>query len=459
MLVVKQSDGTDEKPRSSHRGLGLRRLALAVTSTLLLLEPAGCMTWIALTGHRFSYRTNLETEAGALLDESVANPKGPRFEATNEVVHPFLGFVFDPTFRHPPKARMSRAFPRVSSDGFTTVPATSGPAAGRELRVALVGGSMAQLLGIQAGRDLALGLANAPRFAGRRVVVETFALGGYKQPQQLLTMCYLSSLGRRFDVVVNLDGFNDLVLSRFNVENHTFPFYPISWNYRTNVLAEPRMLRVVGARELLDERRRALAASLLHSPWRHSALVSALWLSRDRRLAGEIAATEEHLRRLARHTRRDYLAEGPMYRGDLRDLLPEAAALWARSSREMDALCRGIGCEYWHFLQPNQYDPGSKPLAQEERELTQHPFRDTAEVIAKGYPLVAAAGSQLRAEGVRFTDLRRVFAGHSEALYVDDCCHVSVAGSRLLAQEIARAVGGMTNAQPAIPSAPPRAPG
>ncbi len=433
-----------ERPRSVNRGLWPRRLLLAIASTLLLLEPAGCGAWSVLTGHRFSYHTNLEAEARAVLDASVANPNGPRFAVTDEVVHPFLGFVLDPTFRHPPTAGLP--FPRVSRDGFTPVAAAVGPATGRELRVAIVGGSMAQLLGIWAGQDLAAGLANAPRFAGRRVVVETFALGGYKQPQQLITLGYLYSIGRHFDVVVNLDGFNDLVLSRFNVEDKTFPFYPRSWRYRTNALAEARTLRVVGARELLDERRRALAADMLGSPWRRNALVSVLWLSRDRRLAGEIAATEENLRDLARRSRRDYLAEGPAYHGDLDDLLPKAAALWKRSSREMDALCRGIGCEYWHFLQPNQYDPGGKHLAREELRLMRRPFRDTAEVIARGYPLLTAAGARLRADGVRFTDLRRVFADHSEPLYADDCCHVGVAGDRLLALAIARVVSGPANA-------------
>jgi hypothetical protein len=438
--------------RSSGRGPWLRRLGLAIASTLLLLEPAGCVAWSALAGHRFSYRANLEAEAQALLDASAANPSSPRFAATEEVVHPFLGFVLDPTFRHPPRNSQGLPFPKVSRDGFTPVPAAAGPATGRELRVALVGGSMAQLLGIWAGGDLAAALAGSPRFAGRRVVVETFALGGYKQPQQLITLGYLASLGRHFDVVVNLDGYNDLVLSRFNAEDRTFPFYPRSWRYRTNALAEARTLRIVGARELLAKRRRALAVRMLGSPWRYSALASALWLGRDRRLAGEIAAADEHLGRLSRHGRRNYLAEGPAYRGGLGDLLPAAAALWERSSRGMDALCRGIGCEYWHFLQPNQYDPGGKPLAREEIRLMLHPYRDTAEVIAKGYPLLAAAGARLRAAGVRFTDLRRVFAAHPEPLYADECCHVGVAGDRLLALAIARVVSGPPSLASARPS-------
>lgn len=130
-----------EKPRPNRR-LWLYRLTLALTSTLLLLEPAGCVAWTSLTGRRFSYRTNLEAEARARLDASAANPNTPRFEAADEVVHPFLGFVLDPTFRRPARTPTGLPIPRLSRDGFMPVPAIAGPATGRKLRVALVGGSM-----------------------------------------------------------------------------------------------------------------------------------------------------------------------------------------------------------------------------------------------------------------------------------------------------------------------------
>ncbi|MGV2341075.1 MAG UNVERIFIED_CONTAM: hypothetical protein LVR18_46165 [Planctomycetaceae bacterium] len=39
------------------------------------------------------------------------------------------------------------------------------------------------------------------------------ALPGYKQPQQLMALNYVLSLGGEFDAVLNIDGFNDGALS------------------------------------------------------------------------------------------------------------------------------------------------------------------------------------------------------------------------------------------------------
>ena len=39
---------------------------------------------------------------------------------------------------------------------------------------------------------------------------------GYKQPQQLLVLSYFLSIGQTFDLVVNIDGFNEVALSSLN---------------------------------------------------------------------------------------------------------------------------------------------------------------------------------------------------------------------------------------------------
>jgi hypothetical protein len=37
-------------------------------------------------------------------------------------------------------------------------------------------------------------------------------IGGYKQPQQLMALNWFMALGGEFDIVINLDGFNDVAL-------------------------------------------------------------------------------------------------------------------------------------------------------------------------------------------------------------------------------------------------------
>ena len=47
---------------------------------------------------------------------------------------------------------------------------------------------------------------------GKKIVVINLGLAGYKQPQQLMTLNYLLALGAEFDIVIALDGFNEVAL-------------------------------------------------------------------------------------------------------------------------------------------------------------------------------------------------------------------------------------------------------
>ena len=45
------------------------------------------------------------------------------------------------------------------------------------------------------------------------------------------------------------------------------------------------------------------------------------------------------------------------------------AFLWKQSSLQMKHLCDAGGIRYAHFLQPNQYIEGSKPMTAAERKI------------------------------------------------------------------------------------------
>ena len=82
--------------------------------------------------------------------------------------------------------------------------------------VGIFGGSGAAWF-CEGGSDrLGSRLAEAPSFRGREIVPLCFAHEGYKQPQQLLILSYFLSIGQELDLVVNIDGFNEVALSRLN---------------------------------------------------------------------------------------------------------------------------------------------------------------------------------------------------------------------------------------------------
>ena len=77
----------------------------------------------------------------------------------------------------------------------------------------------------------------------------------------------------------------------------------------------------------------------------------------------------------------------------------------------MQALCDLNGIRYAHYLQPNQYLPGSKGLNSEELQNAYDAESPYRAVVEEGYPLLRQAGRELEAAGVDFHDLSLIFEG------------------------------------------------
>jgi hypothetical protein len=97
-----------------------------------------------------------------------------------------------------------------------------------------------------------------------------------------------------------------------------------------------------------------------------------------------------------------------------------------------------MGFHYLHFLQPNQYDKGSRQLTDEEMELAFEPGPfPYKEAVGLGYPLLKEEGRRLVQKGVHFTDLSKMFIDEKRTVYSDKCCHFNQLGYDLLADSIA----------------------
>lgn len=349
----------------------------------------------------------------------------------HSVLHPYLGYVEDPTAPN---------WLRFSEQGFTLVRGQGKPRPSERFTVAIFGGSVAQHLCLFGGRVLRAELARLPQVRGRAVFIDCYALGGYKQPQQAIALAYALARGERFDLVLNLDGFNDVALAvAENLPNGVYPFYPRSWQVTAAGALDLDLLRRTGEVSYLEGRRASAVAFLERTPLRSSALAHVAWMAFDRRTRDRIATLERL--ELAPRARRSYQRTGPPYAERHRPrVFRDLAAFWARSSRLMGAVCRAWEVPYFHFLQPNQYVQGSKPMGEAEREVAIRPGSRYGRGARQGYPELIAAGRGLREGGERYFDLTGVFVRVSEPLYVDDCCHLSTAGTERLAREIATRV-------------------
>ncbi|NES06707.1 MAG: hypothetical protein F6K22_30145, partial [Okeania sp. SIO2F4] len=57
-------------------------------------------------------------------------------------------------------------------------------------------------------------LKQIPEFKDKEFIILSFATGGYKQPQQLILLNYFLSIGQEFDMLINIDGFNEVILAK-----------------------------------------------------------------------------------------------------------------------------------------------------------------------------------------------------------------------------------------------------
>lgn len=438
-----------------------RRKAIYFGSTLLilygLLEAIGLAGYALSTGHWLSLAgAEAERERVRAGEEPLAlegKERGPLPEW--QVLHPYLGFVLRPSKREGgsndygfvgelPPFRTSSSEASASRDEHRAV-------------VAVVGGSVAQRMVDEMAERLGSELAKSACFAGRTVDVVNLALPGVKQPQQLMTLNYFLSVGAVIDVLISLDGFNEVVLPI--VENDAqgvYPFYPRNWKFQTAGLEDVSLMRKVGEVEFWRELRRNIAATFSLVPLRYSASANLLWVVVDRAIDRNatmkmvdltLAQGQRGLKRasyLKRGPTRNYPSEEAHYR--------DLVAVWERATRLMHGTSRAAGIASFHFLQPNQRVPESKIFAPGERELAL-PRRHAYDIPArKGYPGLIAAGKRMRAAGVPFDDLTMVFADVSETIYTDGCCHINRLGSRQLVIEIARIIRDRFSAGQRCPS-------
>jgi hypothetical protein len=317
-----------------------------------------------------------------------------------------------------------------------------------DFAIAILGGSVAEALAVLGGPALGAELrARRPELAGRIRIVN-LAAGGYKQPQQLAVLAQMLLLGVPLDVVVNVDGYNEIVFGAANARDRIHPLFPS--RFHTRKLLE-LSLRELPEAEL--EALAAIAAERRAARRLRAGLAGGAWWGVSE-LARAIAGTrlERHLRRARRLEAELQAAPSPGAAESLLFNLPDAcfdrgpacfeliADLWQRASLSMRHLAEGSGARYLHVLHPNQYLPGSKPLSEAERAAAFVSDAEWSRWAAIGYPLLRQRGAALRARGVAFLDLTDLFRDRTETIYVDDCCHYNLVGNEILARQIARSI-------------------
>jgi hypothetical protein len=425
------------KPGKLLVNLGVLAAALVIIFMLLegVLRLVNILGVPVIAGGETSYRRELELLA------KQSSRKG-EIKSPYMLLHPYFGYTNVP-------GTTSVHGVRVNNMGFATEEDFPYRKENdNEYVIAIMGGSVAEILSVMSTGTLVDTLEASLAFAGKEIKVINCATGAYKQPQQLLIITYLFSQGMDLDCVVNIDGFNEVSIAGINRKKGTNIFYPavFYWNemihYLTSgtegLLNNPRYIELIYNRSSCLAQRRKVLGLMLDSPLRHSLLARFILARRLGWVQGRQARIEGELKAISSQEASswvDKMEQGPRRTDDLES----AVACWARSSLLIKELCDDAGVLYVHLLQPNQYDPRGKTLTATEEELAYNPkspFRNGGEW---GYPLLREEIFRIEAGGVAFRDLGEIFNRVEGDIYVDDCCHFNKAGNDMVME----AIGGL----------------
>jgi hypothetical protein len=347
--------------------------------------------------------------------------------AEEEVLHPYTGYALN-----------SDHLDYVNPYGFARMDEDLPKRGPHRLVVGVTGGSVALELCREGGETLRQRLQ--ARFPDRKVVLNCMAVQGYRQPQQVMALTYLHFLGAEFDIVVNLDGFNEIALAPTeDPDGVTYDSFPRHWAVRVSeARRDPswHATLTMQAAALRDARQR-FAAFCSRSPWNRSPTLLLCWWLRNQTYELDLEHIGQQVQQEFlehKHNLPSVITGPPNPDGDLAERLQRLADQWYRGSLQLNRICESSGARYVHVLQPNQYVPDSKPLSPDDRFSAGIPYQS---LVVDGYPLLRQRGEKLAGQGIPFVDASLIFDQVTEPIYCDECCHLNRRGNELLAGFIA----------------------
>lgn len=340
-------------------------------------------------------RRNLDMFDPASFSAYLENKISKKGFAKPTIVHPFFGKMQLGDVLFSSELSQEPLFNRID-----------GPTTGDTVKVLILGGSVSMGLSTDgSGGIFARKLSEV--FGPGKFTVYNAGIGGGKQPTQYFKAVYLDLLGFHPDIVINVDGYNEVALpltENFALKNPAiFPRYfsahiETSTNSTHGCMeeAEPRLK--AGSRlpvqALYADLRYDYCKSLferLETPW---------WAK---------IFPEEKLDEVVRQTH----------------------SIWRESSNKLFDFLAQQDIDYIHVLQPNQYLDGSKPLSDEERS-----YALSNEIYGKWIRKYYNILSQDGLKTPHFYDQRLLFQTTRETVYKDSCCHFTERGDETISSDI-----------------------
>ncbi len=364
-------------------------------------------------------------------------------ESIVERLHPFFGFVqkpgpdFRPGFKYNNYGFISPynyPFERTNENQFI---------------VGVFGGSVASNYSIYEVNNQVLEqiFRQIPQYQNKEIIILSFAVGGYKQPQQLLILNYMLARGQQFDLIINIDGFNEVALSNLNNQRQLDLAMPSPAHVEPLTGLANNSLSDRALRTLLTikEDKKQLEESLNRL---QDCQLAACHAVMSIYVENFVKNYRENLLRFERHRNRplDDDQESIIFFYNQDQVFPddvffeEVADYWVQTSTLMHQVAAANNIPYFHFFQPNQYWQTNRQFSDAERRIALSDASPYEKGVRIGYPLLLERIEQLQANNVNIFNAVNVFDDIPEPVYGDNCCHYNARGEDILSNYIGRSI-------------------
>ncbi|MEZ2227823.1 MAG: hypothetical protein ACBR50_16310 [Microcoleus sp.] len=410
------------------KGQDFLKIALVNLVILLVFLELGSLGWYFVKHKQFFYTREKPKDKFSVG----INLEGVRLrESIVQRFHPFFGFIqkprqdFRPGFKNNNYGFISPydyPFKKTKPNQFI---------------IGVFGGSVASDYAIFQVQNQILPryLKQLPALKDREFIILSFATAGYKQPQQLLILNYFLALDQELDMVVNIDGFNEVALSNLNNKNkidlampsiqHILPLTNIA-NNSLSTTAMKETIAIKESKVRINKGLRGLQECKLAAC---DALTSVYVLNLINNYRKDVIRFEKE-----RNQTQNDDGGSVVYINLNNSVMKDDAAFeqmaqsWAKSSIFMNKVLSASNVPYFHVFQPNQYYQTKRVFSEAEKRIAFNKDTPYAKAVELGYPALFKKLPNLAKNNINLVNAVNVFDQTKDAVYVDSCCHYNQAG-------------------------------
>ncbi|MEG4032514.1 hypothetical protein QUA03_01640 [Microcoleus sp. S36b_A4] len=422
------------------KGQEFLKITLINLVLLLVFLELGSLGWYFVKHKQFFYTREKTQDKSALG----INLEGVRLnQSIVERFHPFFGFIQKPSADFRPGFKVNN-YGFISPYDYPLKKTKK-----NQFIIGVFGGSVASNYGVFEVQNKILPqyLKQLPGLKDKEFIILSFATGGYKQPQQLLILNYFLALGQELDMVVNIDGFNEVALSNLNNKNQVD-------------LAMPSIQHILPLTSLANN---SLSTKAMKATIRiqenKSRINQGLERLQNCSLAACDALTSVYVQNLVNNYKTDVIkfekertqqkkddSGSVIYINTNKSVLQDSLAFeqmaqnWVKSSIFMHKVLSASNVPYFHVLQPNQYYQTKRVFGEAEKQIAFNKDTPYAKSVQIGYPALFKKFPNLEKNNITLVNAVNVFDKTKEAVYVDSCCHYNQAGEVVFSNYVGRSI-------------------